>query len=45
MYAFLLRQWQLGKVTKTQLEYAVTKGWITEEEMYKILNVPQTPQG
>ena len=37
MYAFLLRQWQLGKVTETQLEYAVTKGWISEAEKEQIL--------
>ena len=43
MYQFLLRQWKLGKVTEANLETAVSKGWITEEEKMQILVTPQRP--
>lgn len=41
MYRFFLNLWVLGKIDEAQVRNACEKGLITEEEMYKILNVPQ----
>lgn len=43
MYVFLLRCWIEGRVTATQINYAVTRGWITQEEANTILTTPQEP--
>ena len=37
MYNFLKIQYQLGKITEAQLDTAVTKGYITEEQKLQIL--------
>lgn len=40
MYAFLLRCWTEGRVRAEQIRYAVTKGWITQEQADTILATP-----
>lgn len=40
-YDFLLTQWKLGKLTETQVQSAVTKGYITAEEADTILATPK----
>lgn len=37
MYETLLRLWKEGKLTAAQLDNAVVKGWITEEQKQTIL--------
>ncbi len=41
MYNFLLRCWLDGRVTEAQINYAVTKGWITQAEADQILATPR----
>ena len=38
MFEFLLRAYLNKKVTRAQVEYAATKGWITVEQRDQILN-------
>jgi hypothetical protein len=37
MFETLLRLWKEGKLTEIQLNNAVLKGWITEEQKQEIL--------
>ena len=38
MFEFLKIQFRLGKIGESELEQAVSKGWITEEQMNEIVN-------
>ena len=38
MFEFLKIQFKLGKIGEPELEQAVAKGWITEEQMNEIVN-------
>lgn len=40
-FDFLLNQWILGKLTEQQVQNAVTKGYITQEQAEEILNTPR----
>jgi hypothetical protein len=41
-YDFLLNQWILGKITQTQIQTAVTKGYITQSEADTIQATPKS---
>lgn len=41
VYQFLLYQWILGRLTEQQVQNAVTKGYITQEEADTILVTPK----
>lgn len=41
MYNFVLIQWRLGKFAETQAQNAVTKGFISQEQVNTILAMPQ----
>lgn len=41
MYQFLLNMWIMKKITETQVQNAVTKGYITQEQANMILATPQ----
>ncbi|WP_226085637.1 hypothetical protein [Mesobacillus sp. S13] len=41
MYGFLLNMWIMGRVTETQINNYVGKGFITQEEADMILATPQ----
>jgi hypothetical protein len=41
-YDFLMTQWSLGKLTETQIQSAVTKGYITQAEADIILATPKS---
>ncbi|BDG48760.1 XkdX family protein [Parageobacillus sp. KH3-4] len=41
MYQFILNQWILGKYTETQVQNAVAKGYITQEQADTILATPK----
>lgn len=43
MYSFLLNMWIMQRITKTNLDNAVTKGYITQAEEDMILATPQGP--
>lgn len=40
-YNFILNMWVMGRYTPTQVQTAVTKGYITQEEANAILATPQ----
>jgi hypothetical protein len=40
-YDFLQNQWILGKLTQSQVQNAVTKGYITQDEAKAILATPK----
>jgi len=41
MYGFILNMWIMGRITATQVQTYVTKGYITQEEANMILATPQ----
>jgi hypothetical protein len=41
-YDFLMTQWSLGKLTEVQIQSAVTKGYITQDEANAILSTPKS---
>jgi len=41
MYQYLLNMWIMGKLTETQVQNAVTKGYITQEQADMILATPK----
>ncbi|RFU70343.1 XkdX family protein [Peribacillus saganii] len=41
MYNFIRNQWIMGKYTPEQVQNAVTKGYITQEQADTILATPQ----
>lgn len=41
MYKTLLKMWKQHKLTETQLENAVIKGWITQEDAQSIIVTPR----
>jgi hypothetical protein len=41
-YDFLMTQWSLGKLSETQIQSAVTKGYITQDEANVILATPKS---
>lgn len=41
MYGFILNMWVSRKITETQVQSYVTKGFITQEEANMILATPQ----
>lgn len=41
LYNFIRLQWIMGKYTPEQVQSAVTKGYITQEEADEILATPQ----
>lgn len=41
MYSFILSMWVAGKITETQVNGYVTKGYITQSEAELILATPQ----
>lgn len=41
MYQFLLNMWITRRVTETQIQEAVTRGYITQAEADMILATPQ----
>lgn len=41
MYGFILNMWIMGRITATQVQAYVTKGYITQEEANMILATPQ----
>jgi hypothetical protein len=41
MYQFILNQWILRKYTETQVQNAVVKGYITQEQADTILTTPK----
>lgn len=43
MYETLLRLWKTRQLTAGQLQDAVQRDWITEEERLLILDEPQNP--
>lgn len=42
MYSFILNMWIMKRITATQVQTYVTKGFITQEEADMILATPQT---
>lgn len=42
-YDFLTNMWIMRRITETQIQTAVTKGYITQEEANIILATPQIP--
>lgn len=40
MYDFLYYMWILGKADESKIQYAVTKGYITQEQANTILSTP-----
>ena len=42
MYAFILVQWRLGKLTEDQVRGYAEKGHITEDQAEEIFNTPKT---
>jgi hypothetical protein len=42
--SFLRNMWLMRKVTEAQLQSAVTKEYITQEEANQIIAIPQIPQ-
>lgn len=41
MYQFILNMWVMGRYTETQVQTAVTKGYITQAEADAILATPK----
>lgn len=41
MYQFLLNMWIMGKITEAQVQNAVTKGFITQQEADMIIATPK----
>lgn len=41
MYQFLLNLWIMGRITETNIQNAVNKGYITQEEANVILATPK----
>ena len=41
MYAYLLNMWIMGRLTETQVQNAVTKAYISQEEADMILATPK----
>ena len=41
MYDYLERLWVQGRLSEAQLQAAVDKGWITEEQQQTILDTPK----
>ena len=41
MYQFLLNMWIMNRLTETQVNAAVTKGYITQEEANMIIAMPK----
>ncbi len=41
MYNFLLNMWVMKRITETQVQNAVNKGYVTQEEANMILATPQ----
>lgn len=44
MFKDLLRLWKSREINKGNLQKAVVKGWITEEQKNIILNTEQNPK-
>lgn len=40
-YNFLYNMWIMGKLTETQVQNAVTKGYITQDEANQIIATPK----
>lgn len=45
MFEFLKVQYRLGKIGEKELDVAVVRGWITEEQKEAIRGNKQLPQG
>mgnify|MGYP001947066092 FL=1 len=45
MFEFLKVQYRLGKIGEKELDVAVARGWITEEQKEAIRGNKQLPQG
>ena len=41
MFEFLLRKWKEDDIDETDIDYAVTEGWITSEEGAQIKSTPK----
>lgn len=44
MYNFILNMWIMGRYSETQIQAAVSKGYITQQEANMILATPQAEQ-
>jgi len=43
-YDFLKNMWVMGRITAEQVQQAVSKGYITQQEADEILSLPQVSQ-
>lgn len=41
MYQFILNMWIMGRYTETQVQTAVTKGYITQDQADMIIATPK----
>lgn len=41
LYNYFLMSWRYGRITQYQLQQAVEKGYITQEEYEQIISTPQ----